>query len=382
MIYFLYPEAVLWGQQIFLIGKGKSMAEKKIRYGVIGLGGVARGVHIPGILRSSDAELTAVCDCDPAVLAQAQKAYGIPDDRAFLDYRAMLSAGILDAVSICTPNDIHVAVAMEAVKQGIPFACEKPLSVDAPTAKPLYDAVQKTGISNMICFSYRFRAAARYARDLIAAGRIGTVRHVYARYLQSWGNPEKDCPRVWRFDHAKSGSGTLADLGSHALDLARFLTQDEYDHFTAQLGTFMKQRRSIDPAKQDALEDVDVDDYAHYFAVTKGGIAMSFEISRNAFARGNYQRFEIYGDRGALIYRLEDTDSLDIAEGADESTHTFRQMDIPETYRVEQMQCFLDRLRGKEYGLCATVADGYEDMLELDEIIRSASEGVTVVHKQ
>lgn len=353
---------------------------KKIRYGVIGIGGIAQGVHIPGILRSPDAELVAVCDINPDKLAMAKEKYGIPEDHAFLDYHDLLSSGYVDAVSICTPNDVHVKVAMEAVKQGIPFACEKPLSVDAPTAKPLFDAVNETGIKNMVCFSYRFKAAARYAKDLIAEGRIGTVRHVYARYLQAWGNPLKDCPRVWRFDHAQSGSGTLADLGSHALDLARFLTGDEYDTFTAQLGTFVPKRRSIDPAKNGALEDVDVDDYAHYFATTKGGAAMSFEISRNAFGRGNYQRFEIYGDKGALVYELEDTDTLDICEGADENSHTFRRMEIPEKYRVDQMQCFIDRLHGDEYGLCATIADGYEDMLEVDEIIRSSDEGIAVKH--
>ncbi len=356
------------------------MNEQKIRYGVIGLGNIARGVHIPGILRSPDAVLAAICDANPAKLASAQKEYGLPDAACFSDHRALLSSGLVDAVSICTPNDMHVPAAMEALRQNIPFACEKPLSVDAPTAKPLYDAVNEAGLKTMICFSYRFKKAARYARDLIAAGRIGTVRHVYTRYLQGWGNPEKDCPRVWRFDRAASGSGTLADLGSHMLDLVRFLTGDEYADFTAQNGTFMYKRRAVDPTKNGVLEHVDVDDYAHYFATTKGGIAASFEISRNAFSRGNFQHIEIYGDKGALIYELEDDDFLQICEGADEGSHTFRTLEIPREYHVDQMQCFIDRLRGKEYGLCATVADGYEDMLALDEIIRSSDEGVRVIH--
>lgn len=356
------------------------MNEQKIRYGVIGLGNIARGVHIPGILASPDAVLVAICDENPEKLASAKEAYHIPDACCFSDYRALLASGLVDAVSVCTPNDMHVPVSMEAVRNNIPFACEKPLSVDAPTAKPLYDAVNATGIKTMVCFSYRFKKAARYARDLIAEGRIGTVRHVYTRYLQGWGNPVKDCPRVWRFDHAKSGSGTLADLGSHMLDLVRFLTGDEYADFTAQNGTFMWERRSVDPAKNGAREAVDVDDYSHYFATTVGGIATSFEISRNAFARGNFQHIEIYGDKGALIYELENDDFLQICEGADEGSHTFRTLEIPKQYYVDQMQCFLDRLRGNEYGLAATVADGYEDMLALDEIIRSSDEGVRVKH--
>ena len=232
----------------------------------------------------------------------------------------------------------------------------------------------------MICYSYRFKKAARYARDLIKEGRIGTVRHIYVRYLQSWGNPEKDVPRVWRFDRAMSGSGALADLGSHMLDLVRFLTDDEYTRFTAQNGTLVPDRRSADPAKNGAREVVDVDDYAHFFAQTAGGIAASFEISRNAFGRGNFQHIEIYGDRGALVYELEDDDFLEICEGTDESTHTFRRMEIPPKYCVSQMQCFIDRLHGDESGLAATVADAYEGMLALDEIIRSSDDGMTVNH--
>ena len=356
--------------------------ETPIRYGIIGLGGIARGVHIPGILHSPDACLAAVCDANPEKLEAAKKDYGLSDAQCFSDYRDMLASGLIDAVSICTPNNVHIPAAMEAVKNHIPFACEKPLSVDAPTAKPLLDAVNASGLKNMVCFSYRFKKAARYARDLIAAGRIGKIRHVYTRYLQGWGNPEKDCPRVWRFDHAASGSGTLADLGSHMLDLVRFLTQEEYTSFTAQNGTFLFERRSADPAKNGAPEPVDVDDYAHYFASTESGIAASFEISRNAFGRGNFQHIEIYGDKGALIYELEDDDTLEICEGADEGSHTFRRLEIPAQYHVDQMQCFLDRLKGNEYGLAATVADGYEDMVELDEIIRSSDEGRAVAHSK
>ena len=358
------------------------MSETIIRYGIIGCGNIARGVHIPGIQSAVGAEITAICDADPIKLEQTRQSLGLPVEAAFTDYLALLDSGLVDAVSVTTPNHMHIAPAMAAAERGIPFACEKPLSVDAQSAKPLLDLVEKTGLKNMVCFSYRFKKAARYARDLIAEGRIGKIRHIYVRYLQGWGNPEKDCPRVWRFDRASSGSGTLADLGSHMLDLVRFLTDEEYTRFTAQNGTFVYDRRSVDPVKNGEREAVDVDDYAHYFAQTSSGIAASFEISRNAFGRGNFQHIEIYGDKGALIYELEDDDFLEICEGTDEGTHTFRRLEIPEKYRVSQMQCFIDRIRGEEYGLCAAVADGYEDMLDLDKIIRSSEEGITVIHKQ
>ncbi len=356
------------------------MCNKTIRYGFIGCGNITREIHIPGIQNADGVIITAICDTDPVRLEQTRLSLGLPLQAAFSDYEALLDSGLVDAVSITTPNDSHIPTAMAAAVRGISFACEKPLSVDAPSAKPLVDLVNKTGLKAMICYSYRFKKAARYARDLIADGRIGTVRHIYVRYLQSWGNPEKDVPRVWRFDRAASGSGALADLGSHMLDLVRFLTDDEYTCFTAQNGTLVPERRSVDPAKNGIREPVDVDDYAHFFAQTEGGIAASFEISRNAFGRGNFQHIEIYGDRGALIYELEDDDSLQICEGSDEGSHTFRTAEIPDKYRVSQMQCFIDRLRGDEYGLAATVSDGYEGMLALDEIIRSSDEGHCVKH--
>lgn len=351
-----------------------------IRFGIIGCGNIAHDVHIPGILAARDTVITAIADPNPDRLEKTRVLLGLPPDAAFADETALLDSGLVDAVTICTPNLHHVPTAISAVRRGIAFACEKPLSVDAPTAKPLVDLVQQTGVKAMICYSYRFKKAARYARDLLACGRIGTIRHIYVRYLQSWGNPEKDCPRVWRFDRAASGSGTLADLGSHMLDLVRFLTQQEYTCFTAQNGTFVHERRSADPAKNGAPEAVDVDDYAHFFAQTTGGIAASFEISRNAFGRGNYQQIEIYGDRGALIYTLDGDDTLSICEGADEISHRFRQMEIPETYNVSQMQCFVDRMRGDESGLGATVSDAYEGMCAMDEIIRSSECGITVKH--
>ena len=162
------------------------------------------------------------------------------------------------------------------------------------------------------------------------------------------------------------------------LDLVHFLTGEEYTRVVAQNGTFTYERKSIDPAKNGAMEPVDVDDYSHYFVTTENNIAASFEISRNAFGRGNFQHIEIYGDKGALIYELENNDFLEICEGADEGSHTFRRMEIPAKYFVDQMQCFIDRINGDESGLCATVADGYHDMIEVDAIIRSSDEGIAV----
>ncbi|NLE12865.1 MAG: Gfo/Idh/MocA family oxidoreductase [Clostridiales bacterium] len=351
------------------------MAEM-LRMGVIGVGGIARGVHIPGIQGSKDAELTAVCDIKPEVRQFAREKYGLDDAHVFEDYNKLLACPDVDAVSICTPNNVHVEIALAAVATGKPFACEKPLSLNAAQAKPLIDALAAKPVANMICFSYRFKAAARYARDLIREGKIGTIRHVYAQYMQGWANPVNDCPKIWRFDKGISGSGTLADLGSHMLDLVRWITGDEYREISAQNGTFVFDRRSVDPDKNGIREPVDVDDYSHTLALTEGGIAATFEITRNGFARGNYQRVEIYGDLGGLVYELEDTDVISGCFGAEGSrTRKFERLEIPEKYRVSQIQSFFNRVKGLCDNDAATVEDGYRNMLLLDKIIESSDTG-------
>ena len=356
------------------------MAGKKIRMGVIGVGSIARGSHIAGIKRSPDAELVAVCDIVPKKLEEAAKDYGLDASRCFLDYENLLKCPDVDAVSICTPNDVHVPIALAAVKHGKPFAVEKPLSVDGRSAKRLHEAVKAAGIPNMVCFSYRFRGAALYARDLIAEGRLGTLRHVYASYLQSWGNPRKDCPRVWRFDAKVTGSGALGDLGSHALDLVRYVTGREIENLVAQTGTFVHERRSPDPAaKKGAKLPVDVDDYAHVLAQMSGGASASFTISRNAFGRGNYQRIEFYGDQGGLVYELEREDSLGVCFEPDaERNCRYDRVPVPEKYRVDQMQTFFNIVKGKRRWPGATVEDGYLNQLCMDAALRSARTGRAV----
>ena len=122
------------------------MNEQIIRYGIIGCGNIARGVHIPGIQHAKGAEITAICDANPERLEQTRQSLGLPPEAAFTDYEALLDSGLVDAVSVTTPNNMHIPAAMAAAERGIPFACEKPLSVDAPTAKPLYDLVMQTGL--------------------------------------------------------------------------------------------------------------------------------------------------------------------------------------------------------------------------------------------
>ncbi|MBS5586387.1 MAG: Gfo/Idh/MocA family oxidoreductase, partial [Clostridiales bacterium] len=138
----------------------------RIRVGSVGIGGISRGVHLPGIAASSDLELAAVCDIREEALQAAQQAYGIAPERCFRDYRDLIACKDVDVVDISTPNDVHFEVAMAAAKAGKSFCVEKPLTLTAEQADTLARAVEQAGVKTMVCFSYRYKAAARYARDL------------------------------------------------------------------------------------------------------------------------------------------------------------------------------------------------------------------------
>ncbi len=345
----------------------------KIRIGSIGIGGISRGVHLPGIAASPDLEVKAVCDIRPEALEYARATYGVEDKYCFSDYEELIRCPEVDAIDISVPNHLHFPVAMAAVQAGKPYALEKPVTLDAKEAEILARATEEAGVRSMVCFSYRYKAAARYARDLVRQGVLGRLYHVDAQYYQAWGLPKFNTPRVWRFDKASTGSGALGDLGSHALDLVRFITGQEYEKIVGHLATFTDTRPA--PETGEPLP-VDVDDFSNYMASMTGGIAATFRITRFGYGRGNYQYVEIYGEKGALVYRLDSdgrgVDTLEVClDPLGAENHRFVEVPVPGRYHVSQMQSFADLLLGKEDGLSADIRDGLANMKVVDQVIRS-----------
>ncbi|TCM90713.1 putative dehydrogenase [Paenibacillus sp. BK033] len=339
----------------------------KLKIGIIGLGGIA-DFHSEGILASGDAEIWAICDEDAERLAARRVQWNIPEDRAYLSYSELLRNPEVDAVTIGTPTVSHFSIAMAAIGHGKPFALEKPVGMNAEEAAALGAALQNKPLPHMICFSYRYKAAARYAKQLIEEGRLGAIRHVYSQYLQDWGIHE-DIPLVWRFVKSVTGSGAFGDLGCHMLDLTRFLV-GRTERVIADADTIIKQRNLPDGSGQG---EVDVDDYCHVLSRMEGGISASMMISRFAYGRGNYQQIEIYGTKGALVYNLDAEDSLEV-KFKEEGDNEFRPVDIPDHCRTGQMQAFFNLLNGRGDGLDATMEDGYVNQLAVDAIIQSFTE--------
>lgn len=340
---------------------------KKLKIGVIGLGGIAN-FHIAGIQASEDAELWAICDCNEEALQARGNELNIPEARRYLNHEDILRDAEVDAVMIGTPNFNHFAVAYDAIKFGKPFALEKPIALDTREASILKEALDALHVPHIVCFTYRYKAAVRYAKWLIDQGKLGTIHHIYSQYLQGWAINE-DIPLVWRFQKELSGSGALGDLGSHILDLKRFLVGD-INRVISHAGTIVKER---DRLGGEGKGEVDVDDYCHVLAQLEGGISASMNISRFAYGRGNYQQIAIYGTRGSLVYNLEDEDSLQVYLG-DEEDKGFRKVEIPDSFKVDQMQSFFDLLNGKGDGFDATIDDGYINQKTIDSIIQSFTE--------
>jgi predicted dehydrogenase len=343
---------------------------RKIQMGVIGLGGISKS-HINGILSSPDAELVALCDIDSNALQEKSKMYKIPQTHCFFKYTDLLECDDVDAVSICTPNDSHFKIAREAIIRKKPFALEKPVTLNLHEAKILKEMAKKASVPNMICFSYRFKSAVRFARWIIRMGCLGNIFHVYVQYLQSWAISES-LPLYWRFRQENSGSGAHGDIGSHMLDLVRFLIGD-YSKICAQAGTFITERKKLNSEEHG---NVDVDDYCNYIAELDGGIPVTFNITRYAYGRGNYQRVEIYGSKGGLIYHLDETgvgaDTVRLCTSdSNVQPGTYRELPIPDEYNADQMQSFFDIIRGKGDGLAATIEDGYINQYLLDSIVES-----------
>ena len=353
---------------------------KKFRMGIIGCGGIANG-HINGINDCPDLEVSALCDTVPGQLKIKADLYGFTDDMFYADYNDLLDSGKVDAVSICTPNNIHCEIALAAIERGIPFAVEKPVGLCEAQVARVLEAAEKKGVPHMVCFSYRFKSAARYIRALVQKGELGGIYHINGEYLQAWGLPDarggKPTPLAWRFVKDITGSGALGDLGCHILDLFRFMLDREFTRVSADMDTFITERELIGGG---GTGKVDVDDYINIVGQMEGKVAANLSITRYAYSRGNYQRVEIYGEKGALRYTLEAEDTLEVNYGNEpmRNARVWAEIPVPPQYERSQMQSFADILNGRGDGLAANLRDGLNVQRLLDRSVVSAEKGVRV----
>lgn len=241
----------------------------------------------------------------------------------------VVSRDDVDAIDICTPGDSHMPIALAAARAGKAILCEKPLANTADEAEQMLAAAEAAGVPHMLCHNYRRAPAVTLAKRLIDEGRLGRIHHYRGTYLQDW-IVDPDFPRVWRLEKAKAGSGALGDIGSHSLDLARYLV-GEISEVSGLLETFVKERPLEDGSGRGT---VDVDDAALALVRFENGAVGSIEGTRFAPGRKNYNRFEINGSTGSLAFDLERMNELEVYEenGPDSGFRTILATDAAHPY--------------------------------------------------
>jgi len=236
------------------------------------------------------------------------------------DWTALVARDDVDLVDVCTPGDTHAEIAVAALEAGKHVLCEKPLANSVEEAEAMVRAAsagRDAGALAMVGFTYRRVPAIQLARRLVAEGRIGTVRHVRAQYLQDWiADPQ--APLSWRLDKQKAGSGALGDIGAHVVDLAQFVTGEHLTGVSALLETFVRERPvagafsglSGTGSTSGETGPVTVDDAAVFLARLSGGGLATFEATRFAYGRKNAIRVEVNGSAGSLAFDFEDMNVL------------------------------------------------------------------------
>jgi predicted dehydrogenase len=288
--------------------------------------------------------MAALCGRDAGAAQVAARRYGWA--AAETDWRALISRDDVQLVDICTPGESHAQIAIAALDAGKHVLCEKPLAATVPEAEAMAAAAARAsagGVRSMTGFNYRRVPAVALARQLIAAGRIGRIRHVRASYLQDW-LVDPSFPLTWRLQREHAGSGALGDLGSHVVDLAQFLTGTLVTGVSAVTATFVGERPL--PGTADGgtaagaaaggaarFGPVTVDDAALFTArLGPGGETLaSFEATRFASGRKNELRIELNGDRGSLAFDLTRLNELEFYDNTEDPARAgFRRILVTE----------------------------------------------------
>ncbi len=286
---------------------GKSETTKgPLRLGMVGGGSDAfiGGVHrIASRLDGRFALVAGALSSTPERARESGRALGLDDDRIYDDFKQMairearLKNGI-DAVAIVTPNHVHYSAAREFLKRGIHVICDKPLTSTLADAKKLVKAADDSDALFILTHNYTGYPMIRQAREMIANGDIGLIRVVQVEYAQDWLTEEQSNKQAeWRTDPARSGAGgSTGDIGTHAFNLASFVSGLSLESLSADLQAFVPGRP--------------VDDNAHVMMRFAGGARGMLWCSQVAPGNENGLRLRIYGDKGGLEWEQENPNYL------------------------------------------------------------------------
>lgn len=293
------------------IGASKEeTAGRRIRLGMVGggQGAFIGAVHRIAARLDDQYELVAGALSSDAARAKASaKDLGIADDRAYTSFEEMAKAEAarpdgIEAVSIVTPNHMHAPAAKAFLKAGIHVICDKPMTLTVEESKELVDLVKSSGKIFALTHNYTGYPMIRQARAMVAKGELGEIRLVQAEYPQDWLTEKAEADpnnkqAGWRTDPARSGAGgCIGDIGTHAYNLACFVTGLELDQLLAQLSTFVEGRQ--------------LDDDVQILLKWKGGAKGMLWASQVAVGNENGLKLRVYGTKGGLEWTQADPNYL------------------------------------------------------------------------
>jgi predicted dehydrogenase len=240
------------------------------------------------------------------------------------DWRKVIDRDDVDIVDISVPTHLHYDIAIAAAKAGKHIFCEKPFATTVDEAREMYEAAEAAGIVHYLNHNYRRCPAVRLAKRLIDEGKIGRIFHWRGAYLQDW-IVDPDFPLTWHLRKETAGSGPHGDLNSHSIDLARYLVGD-IKSVAAIMTTFIKERPlpgegaatfTAGTGGASEMGQVTVDDASFMIAEFENGAIGSFEATRFAPGRKNFNYFEIYGSEGSIVFNLERMNELQLFQRDD-----------------------------------------------------------------
>lgn len=365
-----YRQEGVWCIFVVLMMNDRTSEEMnmaKIRVGVIGVGGIGFGAHLPGYAQLDDAEIVAVCDVDESKLERAAKEYNVPN--TFVDFNEMLKMKDLDAVSVCVPNYLHAPVSMAALRAGKHVLCEKPLAMNAEEAQAMVDEAEKQGKLLMIGVCRRYEDQSQQLKAMVESGKLGSVYAARIGYLRRRGVPFWG---DWFMDKSRAGGGPLIDIGVHVLDLAWWLMGmpkpvSVSGSIYHKIGDYREKNGSTDSKVK-----YDVEDSAFAFIRFEGGETIQLSCSWALNIEKNYSFCELYGSEAGA--------QLDPLRIYTEKNNKLTDVDIVTTKwssHSKEIEHFVGCIQTGE-ALLSPASESVEVMKMLDGIYKSAEIGAEV----
>lgn len=342
---------------------------KKTRIGIIGCGTIG-SVHAEAYAKVENAEIVALCDILPDRLAEKAKRHNVK--KTYTDYKKLLADKTIDAVSVCTPNDMHAPIAIAAFEAGKHVMLEKPMTLNAELGKKICKARDKAGKQLQMGMVWRQNPEAEVVKEAVEAGRLGEIYQIRVKLIRRRGIPGLG---GWFTTKAKSGGGGLIDIAVHFLDLVMWVSgywnptkvsAKTYSKFGTDMKGYHYVSMWAGPPKYDGV--FDVDDYATGFVRFGDKASMVFEVAWACNAEDE-SYVELIGDKGGVKVGCGKTTIMTELDGklADVTLAYDNKRDI----FASEMGKFVAAVRG-EGKVAATGEEGVVAMRLLDAIYKSS----------